>query len=169
MSSKRFKPKTKKEHDGYMLHDKVKMRNKREGVIKYIGKVKDQKGIFFGIELTNSTIGRHNGTQDNVEYYKCRPHKGIFVETKQIIRKITGTTRKKKVASTSSTLSKLTVPTVPSASQRTPKKYPKRNKRTESTPNAEYKPASSLKKKKFGHKKKKSAPVGVCELHYTCL
>ena len=71
-----------------MLKDSVILKKKREGIIHYIGKVKGKKGIWFGIEITNNKLGKHNGTSDDgIQYFKCRSHKGIFVLLKDILRK----------------------------------------------------------------------------------
>merc|ERR1719334_486179 len=92
-----------------MLHDRIMLRKKREGTIKYIGRVKDKRGLWFGLELTSSHIGKHNGTLDDVEYYKCRSHKGLFIQSKDILRKKSVTTNPKSTSSSSSrTVSKST-------------------------------------------------------------
>eukprot|EP01083_Nonionella_stella_P285048 970316_1 len=71
-----------------MIDDRLVLRKKREGILHYIGKVADKKGIWFGIELTNSKqFGKHNGTMDGIQYYKCKSHKGKFVQAKDILRK----------------------------------------------------------------------------------
>eukprot|EP01084_Bolivina_argentea_P000479 897_1 len=83
-----FKPKNKVIYDGYMIDDRLVLRKKREGILHYIGKVADKKGIWFGIELTSSKqFGKHNGTMDGIQYFKCKSHKGIFVQAKDILRK----------------------------------------------------------------------------------
>lgn len=107
MSSKStFKPKCKAAYDGYMLRDKVTLKKKREGVIMYIGRVKDKAGIWFGVEITNTQIGKHNGTFDGIEYFKCKSHKGIFVQSKDIKSKINNTStpsKKKRVGKATKT------------------------------------------------------------------
>ena len=55
-----FRPKTKAAYDGYLLRDHVVLKKKREGIIQYMGKVKDKKGILFGIEITNSESGKND-------------------------------------------------------------------------------------------------------------
>eukprot|EP01083_Nonionella_stella_P194352 716866_1 len=89
-----------------MLRDKVTLRKKREGLIHYIGKVKDCKGIWFGIEITNTHIGKHNGTKDGIQYFKCKSHKGIFVQSKDILRKKIDSISKSKSNTKSMTLNK---------------------------------------------------------------
>lgn len=187
--AKAFKPRTKAEHDGYMLHDRVQLRKKREGTIKYIGRVKDKRGLWFGLELTSSHIGKHNGTLDNVEYYKCRSHKGLFVQSKDILRKKGVTTNPKfgsKSRSTTSSSSTSTsplpmssrtsskissqsnqsahsaaIPTMPSGTR-----HSRKHKRTESTPTqiGTGDLNKKIKKKKGVSSKKISVPdVSVCD------
>lgn len=139
-----FKPKTKAAYDGYMLKDKVGLKKKREGVIKYIGRVKDLKGIWFGVEITNSQLGKHNGTKDGIEYFKAKSHKGIFVQSKDIKKKIMENATNSKKKTTKNRV-----------------KVPKKHKRTESQP-TEIETKDKLKKR-TGHSKKKSVPVAdVC-------
>ena len=143
-----FKPKTKAAYDGYMLKDKVALKKKREGIIKYIGRVKDLKGIWFGIEITNAQLGKHNGTKDKIEYFKAKSHKGVFVQSKDIKKKLMEPTNSKPKTTSSKV------------------KVPKKHKRTESQP-TEIDTKDKLKKRAGAHSKKKSVPVAdVCQCIY---
>ena len=142
-----FKPKTLRKYDGYELNDKVALKKKREGVIKYIGRVKDKKSYWFGIEITNTQLGKHNGTLDGVEYFKAKSHKGVFVQSKDIKKKLLDTSTNSRKKATSSVGVKV----------------PRKHKRTESTP-TDIASKDKLKKRKGpGYSKKKSVPVAdVC-------
>eukprot|EP01083_Nonionella_stella_P236907 831592_1 len=84
-AKKLFKPNTKVQYQGYTLHDKVVLTNEREGIIHYIGKVKDKTGIWFGIAIINKKKGKHSGTVDDITYFTCKACRGIFVKSKQIL------------------------------------------------------------------------------------
>ena len=88
LSPKSFTPSSKPDHDGYALADRVVLKNKSEGVIKYIGDVKDNQGVWIGIELTSDHQGRHNGTRDDVTYFVCPSDKGLLIQTQDISSKL---------------------------------------------------------------------------------
>ena len=145
-STKLFKPKNKGSHGGFDVHDQVVLKKKREGVIQYIGRVQGKKGVWFGVEITNNQIGKHSGVLDNIEYFRCRkPHKGLFVQSKSIIR----------VKQKSHARHK------PSASHTAKPVKPRRHKRTESAPHADPTSSDKLKKRNgaTSHGKKSSVPA----------
>ena len=48
------------------------------GIVRYIGKVSNKKGIWHGIELEKPN-GKNNGTIDGKSYFKCQHKFGVFV------------------------------------------------------------------------------------------
>ncbi|XP_012277540.1 tubulin-specific chaperone E isoform X2 [Orussus abietinus] len=68
-----------------MVEDKFKIGSRVEcdgyrGTLKYVGPVGNTKGQWFGIDWDDVTRGKHNGTYENVEYFKARhPTSGSFV------------------------------------------------------------------------------------------
>lgn len=50
------------------------------GFIRFIGEMKGQRGIWYGVEL-DEPRGRHNGCYANREYFRCEkgPNHGLFV------------------------------------------------------------------------------------------
>merc|ERR1712190_218450 len=52
----------------------------RIGLIRFIGKTQFGLGEWIGIELYNELIKtRHNGAVIGKRYFRCPPHRGIFV------------------------------------------------------------------------------------------
>merc|ERR1712154_414925 len=52
------------------LNDFVALNNGQKGLIRYIGTVHFGKGEWFGIELTDGSVGRHDGKVGNQRYFK---------------------------------------------------------------------------------------------------
>eukprot|EP01084_Bolivina_argentea_P304373 525629_1 len=64
----------------FTINDKVQVRYKGDGYIKFIGNLQHKKkdmGIWYGIQLTKQN-GRHDGTVDNVKYFQCQPQYGLI-------------------------------------------------------------------------------------------
>ncbi|KAJ6254870.1 guanine nucleotide exchange factor [Anaeramoeba flamelloides] len=59
------------------IGQKVKIGN-LSGKIKYIGKTQFSPGEWVGVELKHSH-GRNDGTVDGVQYFECKPKRGIFL------------------------------------------------------------------------------------------
>lgn len=74
----------------YNVGTAVAIKGNLHGVIKYVGKMRGRKGIWYGIKLTSS-----NGTTDGMDsgryYFYCKDKYGIFVKKKQIISIISNT------------------------------------------------------------------------------
>ena len=47
----------------------------QSGVIKYLGNIHFQPGLWAGLELL-SPVGLHDGRVDDVEYFRCKPRYG---------------------------------------------------------------------------------------------
>ena len=54
----------------YYINDYVLLSKDREGVIRFIGDVHFTKGIVYGIELMNGSMGKHDGMIDNERYFQ---------------------------------------------------------------------------------------------------
>ncbi|XP_057306170.1 protein Daple-like [Hydractinia symbiolongicarpus] len=54
------------------------------GIVKWIGTLPYRSGDYIGIEL-ESESGRHNGYFEGVQYFKCKPYRGVFVKFPKVI------------------------------------------------------------------------------------
>lgn len=54
------------------------------GSIKYIGKVKDVGGMWFGVELDSAT-GKNDGSTKGQKYFACKPGHGVFLKEHHFI------------------------------------------------------------------------------------
>lgn len=60
------------------------------GIIKYIGRVDFEEGVWLGVELRTAK-GRHDGTVRGRRYFTCRPRHGIMVRPNKVyVRGING-------------------------------------------------------------------------------
>eukprot|EP01083_Nonionella_stella_P317469 1156157_1 len=68
--------------------DHVLLTVDREGIVLYIGEVHFARGIWFGIELMNGSVGTHDGIIGNKRYFHTSPGRGLFVQGSKIRRKM---------------------------------------------------------------------------------
>eukprot|EP00483_Globobulimina_turgida_P004398 UN04407 len=62
------------------MGDTVKLSKGRIGLIRFIGKTQFGLGEWIGIELYNEILRtRHNGAVLGKRYFRCPPHRGVFV------------------------------------------------------------------------------------------
>lgn len=55
------------------------------GTVKYIGEVQGYKGIWYGIEWDDPARGKHDGSVDEVQYFKTsKPGAGSFIRPNKI-------------------------------------------------------------------------------------
>lgn len=55
------------------------------GTVKYIGEVHGYKGVWYGVEWDNPTRGKHDGSLDDVQYFKTsKPGAGSFIRPNKI-------------------------------------------------------------------------------------
>jgi hypothetical protein len=47
------------------------------GILRYVGEIQPTSGVFCGVEL-DEPVGRHDGSVQDVRYFKCRQQHGIF-------------------------------------------------------------------------------------------
>ncbi|KAG0725285.1 CAP-Gly domain-containing linker protein 3 [Chionoecetes opilio] len=60
------------------------------GVIKYIGKVNFEEGVWLGVEL-RAAKGKHDGAVNGRRYFSCRPRHGVMVKPHNVyVRGING-------------------------------------------------------------------------------
>eukprot|EP00485_Elphidium_margaritaceum_P010013 CAMPEP_0202691010 /NCGR_PEP_ID=MMETSP1385-20130828/5848_1 /ASSEMBLY_ACC=CAM_ASM_000861 /TAXON_ID=933848 /ORGANISM="Elphidium margaritaceum" /LENGTH=920 /DNA_ID=CAMNT_0049346351 /DNA_START=23 /DNA_END=2785 /DNA_ORIENTATION=- len=81
-------PHTDDSKEEYTLDDQVLLNQDREGIIRYIGTVHFIQGVMYGIELTNGSIGKHDGMVDDKRYFQTEPTRAIFVKPKNIRRRL---------------------------------------------------------------------------------
>ncbi|KAL7987551.1 hypothetical protein Chor_006470 [Crotalus horridus] len=54
--------------------------NEEYGTVLYVGKVPPTTGIWLGVEWDNHERGKHNGSHEGIQYFKCRhPTGGSFI------------------------------------------------------------------------------------------
>ncbi|XP_029446583.1 kinesin-like protein KIF13A isoform X3 [Rhinatrema bivittatum] len=58
--------------------DQVCVGNNKTGTVKYIGPVDFSHGVWAGVELCGK-LGKHDGTVEGREYFRCKPKHGIFI------------------------------------------------------------------------------------------
>lgn len=50
----------------------------KQGIIRYIGEITVQKGLFYGIEL-DEPVGKNDGSLKDHRYFQCKTNHGTFV------------------------------------------------------------------------------------------
>lgn len=55
------------------------------GTVKYIGEVHGYKGVWYGVEWDDPARGKHDGSVDDVQYFKTsKPGAGSFIRPNKI-------------------------------------------------------------------------------------
>ena len=72
----------------YTTGDIVQITQSRVAIIKYIGKLRDIRGIWYGIEFIDGSVGSHNGTYKNTIYFKGADKRCEFIQKSDIRRKL---------------------------------------------------------------------------------
>ena len=70
-----------------VVGDYVLLSNNRRGLVQFHGKTRFSIGYWYGIQLIDSTITRHNGMVLNKRYFTCPANKGLFVR-RECIKKV---------------------------------------------------------------------------------
>lgn len=70
------------------LGDKLEIHGHKEGIVKYIGSTEFSKGVVFGLELCDGSLGENSGTVNGRAYFECREKRGIFVPSSEIRKKV---------------------------------------------------------------------------------
>jgi len=65
------------------IGDRVEIPKKGIGTVRFIGSVEFNKGIWYGIELDEKK-GQNDGTVNQIRYFKCRNHCGIFIKEEEL-------------------------------------------------------------------------------------
>ncbi|XP_062604358.1 uncharacterized protein LOC134266126 isoform X2 [Saccostrea cucullata] len=55
------------------------------GIVKYVGRLKDRDGIYIGVELDTEGDGKHDEMIEGVRYFKCKPCRGMFIKFDKVI------------------------------------------------------------------------------------
>ncbi|CAF3626009.1 unnamed protein product [Adineta steineri] len=73
--------------DAYMkdlqIGDSVSIRGTKFGILRYIGKIHVNEGIWCGIKL-NGPLGKHDGKIEGVRYFRCSHRHGIFAPLRHV-------------------------------------------------------------------------------------
>ena len=59
--------------------DEVQLFDGQFGIVRFIGEMQENEGIYYGIELEEPN-GTSNGTANNVQYFNCKPGYGVFLQ-----------------------------------------------------------------------------------------
>ncbi|PVV05026.1 hypothetical protein BB560_000455 [Smittium megazygosporum] len=54
------------------IGQRVKVKSKGVGTIRYVGPIPGQEGCWVGIEWDNKSSGKHSGTVNGTEYFKTK-------------------------------------------------------------------------------------------------
>lgn len=65
------------------LDSRVVLSKRRSGWVRYIGKIKNEAGEWYGIALYEGK-GENDGTWEKERYFDCPAHHGVFVRRKEI-------------------------------------------------------------------------------------
>lgn len=65
------------------LDSRVVLSKRRSGWVRYIGKIKNEAGEWYGIALDEGK-GKNDGTWEKERYFECPAHHGVFVRRKEI-------------------------------------------------------------------------------------
>lgn len=71
----------------FQLNTRIAIRDGINGVVRYVGPVKEKEGEWVGIEL-DSPIGSNDGSYRGVHYFACSPRYGVFIRTTRLIGEI---------------------------------------------------------------------------------
>ena len=64
--------------------DQVLLSKDLVGEVRFIGEIQGKTGIWYGISLTQAK-GKNDGKSGNVQYFDCKPQRGIFVKKHKIV------------------------------------------------------------------------------------
>jgi len=70
------------------IGDKLEIHGHKEGIVKFMGSPDFAKGIVFGLELCDGSLGENSGEVKGTSYFKCRKNRGVFVASKEIRKKV---------------------------------------------------------------------------------
>ncbi|XP_062925963.1 kinesin-like protein KIF13A isoform X2 [Mobula hypostoma] len=68
-----------------ILGGRTSVGNDKNGTIRYVGTVDFSTGIWVGVEL-DTPAGKHQGTIQGKEYFRCNPNCGVFVRPNRLIQ-----------------------------------------------------------------------------------
>jgi len=69
------------------IGDKLEITGHREGVLKFIGETDFSKGVIFGLELCDGSLGDNSGIVDEKRYFECKENRGVFLPSTGIRKK----------------------------------------------------------------------------------
>ncbi|CAF4825203.1 unnamed protein product, partial [Rotaria sp. Silwood1] len=72
------------------IGDRVVIRGTKYGILKYIGKIHVNEGIWCGIKL-DGPLGKHDGKIEGIRYFQCQHRYGIFAPLQSVEKVITDT------------------------------------------------------------------------------
>eukprot|EP01084_Bolivina_argentea_P303076 523206_1 len=72
----------------YKVGDCVEISQRRVAIIKYIGKLQDMRGVWYGIEFIDGSVGSHAGLFKNIRYFHGSDKRCEFIQKGDIRRKL---------------------------------------------------------------------------------
>ncbi|ORD97629.1 CLIP3 [Hepatospora eriocheir] len=94
--------------DEIHINDRVSIKDKYNGIVRFIGPIFGKEGIWVGI-LLDREVGRNDGTYNGIRYFDSPPNKGIFVKYNKIKDSLIETNSKSNVTYRNTLDSSLTV------------------------------------------------------------
>eukprot|EP01083_Nonionella_stella_P274345 931152_1 len=67
----------------WTVGDLVLLNNGEVGIIRFIGEIKGETGVYYGIDLHEPT-GNNDGSWKKIYYFTTRPYYGIFIKRTEI-------------------------------------------------------------------------------------
>ena len=71
------------------LFEPLKLPEYGKGMIKFVGKMHSNKGIWYGIELQKN-LGNCDGTIKNIHYFECKNSFGTFIRQDKLFAMLRG-------------------------------------------------------------------------------
>ena len=64
---------------------KVKLKNGDVGIVRFIGEIKNEAGIFYGIDMSEPN-GNNDGSHNGVYYFTTHDNYGLFIKKPEIVK-----------------------------------------------------------------------------------
>ncbi|KAL6121175.1 hypothetical protein NUSPORA_01939 [Nucleospora cyclopteri] len=75
------------------INDRLYIKNKYNGTIKFIGNIAGKEGKWVGIEL-DQPMGKNDGGYGGQSYFECQPKHGLFIKYERILSTLQKTKEK---------------------------------------------------------------------------
>ncbi|KAJ9053786.1 hypothetical protein DSO57_1020764 [Entomophthora muscae] len=62
----------------------ITLKERRTGILRYLGKIHLKEGIWAGVELDEKGLGKNDGSYGGERYFTCPPNTGIFIDPRAL-------------------------------------------------------------------------------------